>query len=209
MAERRSIAHSFDCDGVLVWRIPFQTDAVKLKHGSFIVPDKLPALDRVVDETPVSRWDLNYRFHAIRRVTKLASRAIIAISQGDIYLNTGRENRRAYVDLTDRVLAKGGIRSRFKDLFFGVCELPTALTKIVWLDQLSEQYDLVYHYDDNPRTSLAVEKYFRERGGRNNVKSILVKDWSTDFLTRDVNPQDRPNLIVARNILEAVRLAKA
>lgn len=155
MAERKSIAHSFDCDGVLVWRIPVQTDVIKFKHKPYRVPNELPLLDREVDETPLSRWDFNYGFHAVRGVTRLASRAIIAISRGDIYLNTGRENRRAYVDLTERALERGGIRNRFKDLFFG------------------------------------------------------VKDLSAPILTRGVTSESHPNLIVARNILEAVRLARS
>lgn len=206
MAERK-VAHSFDCDGVLVWRIPVQAEAFKIKHRPHALPAELPVLDRVVDETPLSRWEHPiYTLHAIGSVTRQAARAVIAISRGDIYLNTGRENRRAYVDLT--ISQMGGIKSRFSDLFFGVKGFSTVISKLVWLDQLSQQYDLVFHYDDNPKTSLTVERYFRERKSRNNVRSILVRDWSAGLLTRGIDPQDHPNLIVARNILEAVRLAK-
>lgn len=207
MAER-SVAHSFDCDGVLVWRIPLQAAAFKLKRQPYSIPSELPTLDRNVDETPLSIWEKpNYRWHTIRRVTKQAAWAIIAISQEDIYLNTGRENRRAYVDLTEASLKRAGIRDRFSDLFFGVKGLSTVISKLVWLDQLSQQYSTVYHYDDNPRTALTIEQYFRERGDR-NVKSILVRDWSTGLLTRGIDLKEHPNLVVARDIREAVRFVR-
>ena len=209
MAER-SVAHSFDCDGVLAWRIPIQADVLPWKRRQVVLPSELPTLNRNVNETPIGILEFpSYGIHAIRNVTRLAAWAIIAISQEDIYLNTGRENRRAYVDLTEASLKRAGIRDRFQDLFFGVSGISTTISKIVWLDQLSEQYDMVYHYDDNPKTALTVEKYFRERDGKNNVKSILVRDWSAGFLTRGIDlEKEHPNLVVARDLREAVRLAK-
>lgn len=207
----RNVAHSFDCDGVLVWRFPVQTDVLPWKHRQVMLPPELPTLDRNVNETPLSVFELpSYRIHALRSVTRQAAWAIIAISQGDIYLNTGRENRRAYVDLTEVSLKRAGIENRFNDLFFGVSGVSTILSKIVWLDQLSQQYNAVYHYDDNPKTSLTVEKYFRERDGKNNVRSVLITDWSAGFLTRGINlKKEYPTLIVARDIREAVRISKS
>ncbi len=51
------VAHSFDCDGVIVRRIPIQMDVIKGKRGVQVLPSTLPIVSRVVDETPLSRWD--------------------------------------------------------------------------------------------------------------------------------------------------------
>lgn len=211
MAERR-IAHSFDYDGVMGWRIPVQSDVFPWKDNRIVLPNELPILNRETDERPLDQLALsNYWFHAMRGVTEQAAWAVVSIPENeDIYLNTGRKNRRPYVDLTERTLRRRGIRHRFKDLFFGERGVASIISKIVWLDQLSQLYDLVYHYDDNPKTSLTVEQFFRERRpDQGAVKSVIISDRSTSYLTRNVDFENRPNLMVARNIGEAVRMARS
>ena len=202
------IAHSFDCDGVLVWRIPVQSEVLRWNGDRrIILPSELPVLDRTIDETGLRGRDIpTHRFHSVRWVTNRVARAVTSISRGDIYLNTGRKNRRSYVDSTEQALVKAGIRDRFKDLYFGVKGVSNIMSKIVWLDMLSNNYNTVYHYDDNPKTALTIERFFRERS--QDVKSVIVRDWSTGFLTRDVNLAAHPNLVIARNIEEAVRLVQ-
>lgn len=203
------VAHSFDCDGVLVWRIPVQSDVLPWNDRRVILPSELPVLDRTIEETGLRKRDIpTHRFHSVRWVTNRAVRAVRSIFQGDIYLNTGRKNRRAYVDSTEQALVKAGIRDRFKDLYFGVKGVSNIMSKLALLNMLSKQYDTVYHYDDNPKTSLTVEQFFREQRGRNNVRSIIVSDWSTSFLTRKIDLVKHPNLVIARNIEEAVKLAQ-
>src|SRR3990167_8941607 len=111
MAER---ALSLDFDGVVFPRIPIQTNAVwsYLRRGSRIYapPDELPVVERKLQDGRLRFSERpSFLMHKLRSVPLDVRLAIGDLVDFDVYGNTGRPNRKPWVDLTMEALEKAGI----------------------------------------------------------------------------------------------------
>jgi hypothetical protein len=78
----------------------------------------------------------------------------------DHYGNTGRSNKRAWVEMTQTALVKGRVAHLLEDVFYTPEGTPTAASKAAALRELQDQYQKVSHIDDDPRTALYLAALF-------------------------------------------------
>lgn len=80
----------------------------------------------------------------------------------DNYGNTGRSNKRAWVEMSSETLEKGGIAHLLNAIFYTPEGIKTAVSKAVAILELRDYYRIVEHYEDDPRTAVYLARLFPE-----------------------------------------------
>lgn len=189
-------AISLDLDGVVIWRPPFQLGAFTKRHikrrgaAMYAPPTEIPEFERRIKEDRLKPSELlSYLMHAIRPVSVSAREFIEENSPtADIYANTGRVARTPWVDMTKRTLKRGGLNGAFEGYFFKPEGTRTMLSKLEAIDRLSESYEQVTHFDDNPADALPIAARLP------NVRVVIVQDLSTGMLYSRDEARRYPNV---------------
>lgn len=166
------IAQSYDIDDTLVRRIfHVQAGAIKrhLTHKPRILIPSLtdiPQFNREVVDVPLEGIveKASFKFHSGRWVYPhvpgvLAQRKAEGIH---IYGNTGRSNKREWVEMTKRTLSDGGIADYFEEegIFYKPEGVSTLFSKLDAIRTLREKYGKVEHFDDNPADAIPIAVLF-------------------------------------------------
>lgn len=202
MVEKRK-ATVFDLDGVVFERIPIQQKA--LLHAiprliaqrpvidSFpMFPSQIPdPIDRTPKDKPLSSvWEeIILKQRRGRDICLDAPSLIIQSSQtSDVYGNTGRSNKKVWVDMTKESLEKVGLLRYFTDIAFRPEGYTTIESKLEKILRLKERYDEIDYYDDNPADALPIAALFP------TVQVKIVQDLSTGILFSKVELDRFPNV---------------
>jgi hypothetical protein len=161
-------AESYTLDGLIInSTIPFPIAQVAKAYGGDrpvdCDPPTLVSLDRRVRETNIIplKQIIPY-FVQTRHSVDPAMWEFLWNREADVYGNTGRPNRRPWVDMTERTLIKGFVLDRFKDIFFKPKDVSSIQSKGEAIDRLTKHYDHVTHFDDDPYVIFGLAKKFPE-----------------------------------------------
>jgi hypothetical protein len=158
-------AESYDLDGVIIsGTIPFQFDTIRKYFRADPINYLPPAIfpvDREVEESYFMPANdvMNYVIQSVRSVD-IDTWQYLWDRNVDMYGNTGRPNKRPWVDLTRRTLDRGLVLPRFKDIFFRPKGVIGIQSKGAALLELLERYDKVTHFDDDPWVIFGLAKIF-------------------------------------------------
>lgn len=190
----KEMAESYDLDGVVIDRRPLvgQFGAVRdfLLNGTTIYkPPTIPDVPRFVQVARVSssKEAIVLFFHSIRPLKK-GVKEFIESSHADKYGNTGRSNKKPWVEMTRRTLSRGGIFEQFEDVFFKPEGIRTIESKGAAIAELRKRYGCVRHYDDNPADVLGLARVFPD------VQFIIVQDLTTGLLLSRTEMSEYPNV---------------
>ena len=78
----------------------------------------------------------------------------------DNFGNTGRSNKKQWVEMTWLTLEKGGIADLVEDIYFTPDGVRTAVSKAEAIRKLYKRYKEVVHYEDDPRTAVILASLF-------------------------------------------------
>jgi hypothetical protein len=106
----------------------------------------------------------------------------------DIYGNTGRPNKRPWVNMTQDKLLNGNVLALFKYIFFRPKDVSSIQSKGEAIAQLAEHYDHVTHYDVDPWVIFGLAKVFP------NVEFKLVQTLSSGLLVSQAEMNRFPNV---------------
>ncbi|MEK7570725.1 MAG: hypothetical protein AAB553_00490 [Patescibacteria group bacterium] len=106
----------------------------------------------------------------------------------DNFGNTGRVNKRIWVDMSYATLVAGKIADLFEDTFYTPLDMPAAVSKAVGIKELRQHYSEVSHFDDDPRTVAYLATLFPE------VTIYLLQYGSTGLLYSKAELDQLPNL---------------
>lgn len=186
-------AESFDLDGIVIHGpIPFQFDAISKYFRDRPVNYEPPAivpLSREVEETYTmpARQILAYVAQSMRSVD-LDMWHFLWNRTADVYGNTGRPNKRSWIDMTERTLEKGLVMSRFKKIYFRPEGVSGIQSKGAAIAELAGEYDHVTHYDDDPWVIFGLAKVFP------GVTFMLVQDLDFGLLVSRAEMERFPNV---------------
>jgi hypothetical protein len=186
-------AESYSLDGVVIsYSTPFQfSELLKnfrvdpLKYES---PPIVP-VDRKVDETYVmSAQDMvNYITQSHRSVS-LDTWEYLWNRTADIHGNTGRENQRPWIDMTERTLNDGNVLTCFKNIYFRPKGLQGIESKGAAILELKKKYLKVTHYDVDPWVIIGLSIVFRD------VNFVIIQEPGTGILFTDEVKRRFPNV---------------
>lgn len=94
----------------------------------------------------------------------------------DVYGNTGRPYKLPWVQLTERTIEQGNLRTRFKDIFYRPKDVSGIQSKGEAILRLLETYNVVTHYDNNPWIIFGLARAIPE------AKFVLVQSQNTGTL---------------------------
>ena len=106
----------------------------------------------------------------------------------DVYGNTGRPNKRRWVNMTEHKLEKGLLYGRFKYIFFRPKDVKPIQSKGEAIALLAEHYDHVTHYDLDPWVVFGLAKVFPE------VEFKLVETLGTGLFVSQAEMNRFPNV---------------
>jgi hypothetical protein len=179
-------AELFDLDGVVIHSpLPFPIEAVSknfhVRPVNYESPPIVP-LTRDIDETYAMsvKQLIAYVAQSVRSVD-LDTWQFLWERTADVYGNTGRPNKRPWVDMTTRTLEEGFVQTRFKKIFFRPEGVSGIESKGAAIAQLVEQYDHVTHYDDDPWVIFGLAKAFPAEKFP-GVKLVLVQELDSGIL---------------------------
>lgn len=194
MSER---ATSWDLDDTVIARegitrgLGIVKSAVRRQQLLTLHRAELPRLDRTPVDVPLALTErISYAVHAQRQVFPWV-RSLLEVTRSrdmDHYGNTGRSNKRAWVDMSYRTLEQGGVAHLFEDVFFTPEGTPTAVSKAAGIRDLLVQYDEVNHVEDDPRTAVFLAGLFPE------VTVYLVQYGTTGLLYSHAEVSSFPNI---------------
>ena len=186
MTQEIKRAVSLDLDGVVFKKNPpIQFEALLrylVKGKKIYEPFALPeTADWTVVDQPIKQgWEMmRFKSAALRSLKAGADKFIDKASiDADIFVNTGREAKKAWSDMTRAKLSIAGYRPpQIKDFFFKPEGKWSRESKGLALRELIKRgYNQISHYDDNPEDVLALSKMFPQ------VKFYIVQDLSTGTL---------------------------
>jgi hypothetical protein len=186
-------AESFDLDGIVIHSpLPFPIDEVskyfRVRPVNYESPPIVP-LSREVDETYAmsAKQHIAYGVQSVRSVD-LDTWEFLWNRTADVYGNTGRPNKRPWVDMTARTLEKGFVYTRFKNIFFRPAGVTGIESKGAAIAELVKQYDNVTHIDDDPWVIFGLAKVFPR------VTFMLVQDLDFGILVSRAEMERFPNV---------------
>lgn len=199
MSERPRPAISLDLDGVVFNRFPpIQIHALigLAFHGNkiFWSLPTVPNVDRTVDEEGIKRLSERLSFLAHKRRKPMPdAKPFIAVhsENADIYGNTGRLAKGAWVGMTEESLRLAGVLPYFTDIFFKPEGVSSKASKAAAIAKLMDQYrgdNNITHIDDDPGTVLPLARMFP------NVQFIILQDLTTGILFSRVEKNRYPNV---------------
>lgn len=191
-------AYSWDLDDTLIGRerITRGLGVINAK----IKPHKLPTLNLddipdVVRETvdePLRGISerISFAIHARRRVIPSVQGVLDRAKTDGIahYGNTGRPNKRLWVDMTHATLERGEIAHFFEGIFFTPEGMKTVISKVAGIKELKKHYPKVDHFEDDPRTAVYIATIFP------NVTVHLIQYGSSGLLYSRQETDRFPNI---------------
>ncbi|MBU1000082.1 hypothetical protein KKE78_01630 [Patescibacteria group bacterium] len=194
-----------DLDGVVILRPPYQAKATAdyKRQGLelYAAPTNLVQITREIRQSGLGLGELGaFVFNTMRWVYPDVSRSLSQIKGIDIYGNTGRSNKEAWVAMTKWQLRMGGVEDRFQDVFFKPKDVETRDSKLGNVAFLLERYSRVRCVDDNPADLLPILNKFPEQ-----VEGVLMEDRSTKQLLARVDRKHYPNLTVVSRFRDGVQ----
>lgn len=200
--ESKPKADSWDVDGVLVRRFPFQAGALWpfYRERKYAPPQTLPEINREAFSFRYTLWEeLTEPIHRFRPLNPDAVETLARLNAQGItnFINTGRPFAFDWINLTKRQLAP--LMCFVKDLYFCPKELGirTAFSKAEAIDRLRRDYQ-VAHVDDNPNDALPIAGFFPD------VDIFLVWDYSTNLMVSKKTLERLPNVRVIKKITEII-----
>lgn len=189
-------AESYDLDGVVIpGTVPFPVaDVAKFFRESplaYVPPPILP-LDRKVEET---------YFLPLKQLLPFFIQTTHTVAPGmweylwsrpaDVYGNTGRPNKRPWINLTEWTLSDGNLLPRFKKIFYKPRGVESIQSKGAALMELAARYDMVTHYDDDPWVVFGLAGVFLPDP---RIRFVLVQDLDSGILYSDADKKRFPNV---------------
>jgi hypothetical protein len=186
-------AESYDLDGIVIHSaIPFRFDSLSKLFRSDPVHYESPTIvpvNRDIEETFVLPFKqiFPYLAQSMRSVDRdmweyLWNRT------ADVYGNTGRPNKRPWVEMTKQTLRDGEVLQRFKKIYFRPRDVAPIQSKGAALAELSEIYDDITHIDDDPFVVYGLYPLFPK------VHFILVQGLSFGTPVTDEEKRRFPNV---------------
>jgi len=149
-------AELYSLDGVVFSNLnPFSFDAIKEIFQEDPLLYRAPAI-HTLDRTPEKTLFVppaqigEYASQLLCQVLPEAWQYLWSRQEVDIYGNTGRPNKTPWIQLTERTIEQGNLRTRFKDIFYRPKDVSSIESKGEAILQMLETYDTVTHYDNNP-----------------------------------------------------------
>jgi hypothetical protein len=158
-------AESYGFEGIVFTGslFPFKkvAEAFGKKRPADADPPAIVPLDREVDES----------FHMSPKMwAEFFNKAIHSVDSdlwyylmnrsADIYGNTGRPNKRPWINMTQDKLLDGNVFVLFKHIYFRPKDVSPIQSKGEAIAQLREHYDHVTHYDVDPWVVFGLAKVF-------------------------------------------------
>ncbi|MDO8583070.1 MAG: hypothetical protein Q7R51_00895 [bacterium] len=193
MRERTS-AVSYDLDGVIFQRVPFQFAAflpswmrksiLKPKHAPITIDERETQFRRLSIAEKVE-----LEFHNIRHVKPEATK-MVNQTQADLKIgNTGRPNHEQMVRVTKRHLFESDIGHEFANVAFKPKGVSSDESKYWTLIELQRTgYTDIVHYDDNALTVKRLAKLLPQ------VRFIIVQDLTSGILFSKSEMKKYPNV---------------
>lgn len=184
-----------DLDGVVVGKpTPFlKTLARYAIHGSklFEPPAEIKGVpERFNSVLNPLEW-LLLKATARRKVTEEARSYLETQSKTgeiDIYVNTGRPNKKPWVNATIRTLDKGRVLPYLEDVVFKSSRIQAEIAKAVNAKSISQGYEHIVIVDDNPLDALMIAKFLPE------AEVIILQSLTGGILFSRVEHQNYPNV---------------
>ena len=188
-----SKAESYSFDGVLFTNskpFPFDEMIAKFKVNplAYRAPP-ITQLNRDVDES----WLMSPK-----QLAELAGRAICGVDQemwyylwnrkAHVFGNSGRPNKRWWINETENTLWNGFVRPVFKDVFYRPNGVEGIVSKGEALMRLCEMYDEVIHYDADAWVTYGLARALPR------VKFVLVQGLSLGTLFDFTLAKEVPNV---------------
>jgi len=126
-----------------------------------------------------------------RKVTEEAKDYIISQSEKgeiDIYINTGRPNKKPWVNATIETLDKGQVLPYLKDVVFKSLKTQPEIGKAVNARDISQGYKDIVVVDDNPLEALMIAKFLP------NAEVVIIQSLTGGLLYSRVENQKYPNV---------------
>ncbi len=168
----KELVRSFDVDDTLVDRGPLLRAwglvAQKAKHsrGQTIPPDSMQRMYHGLVSTPIKSplEHLALQAHARRKPMKYVQAAVYEFGKegGINVVNTGRSNKQRWVEMTRDQLDRYDIGPYFSRYYFKPTGVSSTESKLDVIKLLLEDGEAVEHYDDDPRTAIAIAHLFPE-----------------------------------------------
>ncbi len=188
----------YDFDGVVVERNPaIQPHAVwrYLLEGNkiFQPPLEIPNVERAINEDGQrSITDCLLLYLARHRHVVNGVKEMLMARGGANYVNTGRPNKKEWIEVTEKTLRDAQIRDFFQDIYYRRPELTTMESKLAVVNELYQRYPpdkyQITCVDDNPADALPIAKAFPD------VQVVVVQDLSSGILFSRVEMRDYPNV---------------
>ena len=198
ITEHLDNAVSFDLDGVIFKRLPFQGEAFlkHLLHGDEIYKTfKLPSspFKRELSDQPFSSILELMKFYYVRGTgLKEGVKKFIGMEamQADLFLNTARPAKKIWAAMTEKHLQEKGLNNElFKGSFYKPEGMQAKMSKALAIRELIDRgYENITHYDDNPEDVLSLALMFPK------VQFVIVQDLSTGMLFSRKEAKKYPNV---------------
>lgn len=196
MEYRRAI--SFDLDDTIIGRGVADRlggvlkSKVKPPHKGVPLLASIPEInhDAVNMSVRAGLEAISLALHARRNVLPGVKEILEEVSTKgiDIFGNTGRSNKQAWVDMTMDTLARGQVASFFQRVFFTPDDTRSSISKIDALRQLRMEYNFVEHYEDDPQTARNIAALFPE------ITVFLITNGTTGMLFSKYEVNKFPNI---------------
>jgi hypothetical protein len=108
--------------------------------------------------------------------------------QADLFGNTGRPNKRLWINMTEQKLVDGYVYDLFKYIFYRPKDVSPIESKCEAIAQLAEQYERVTHYDADPWVTFGLAKRFPQ------VTFVLVQGLEFGLLVSRQEMERFPNV---------------
>jgi hypothetical protein len=166
-------SYALDGQGLIIPGIFPLESVAKHYHVSpleYIPPDIHP-VSREIDESNsmTVKEKINYGIQSVASVSRDAWQYLWD-REAVVFGNTGRPNKRPWVDLTMRTLVNGNLHNRFEDVFFRPEGVSGIESKGAAILELTKEFKNVTHYDIDPWIIFGLAKVFPD------VSFVLVQD---------------------------------
>lgn len=166
----------------------------------FLKPADIPDMDHGVRNDPLSnKKSISFKAHRGRKTTPETVVALQrAVETGiDLYGNTGRSNKKEWVDMTEKQMKVEGLDQHLQGIFYTPKDIEGELSKAHAIKLLLEKYKEVTHFDDDPRTAYYLARVFKDEP---KVQIRLVKRQLADRLFSLEEFKEFPNLKIVAKI---------
>lgn len=197
-----------DLDGVVSWRIPVQKTGVPIiGHHN---PDRYTKpVKEVLPSGEPSVYSMNTMsiFSALRHFFAPVFPDVINViksipSDVCIYGNTGRKNELPMIYFTSLSLGIAGISDKFEQIYFKPKGHKTLEHKLAVSRMIAKKHgeENMIVADDNPYDLIPQARQLQR------AKFLLIKDLTTDKLTRGINmAKEYPNVLICNTLRQGLK----